>query len=289
MALARIEQCRMNKYISSSSRQYFAFNVWDFASAKAIIDAAAKSECPIILQTSMKAFSKLDKNEFRTFVTQYSKQKKVNVYLHLDHCKRRELFEDAISAGWDSVMIDASERPLLENIQITNEICRMAHNHNVLVEAEIGHIAGVEDGEEITQGGIADIKDVDRFIKETDIDSLAVAIGTAHGLYKGKPTLHYELLEKTGKISNIPLVIHGGTGLSDDMFKKLFSYPNVKKINISTDVKQAYRAGLCLSQNEKLLEKSGFDPLKVVANIHDCIEQMALHYLNLQKQGVCYE
>ena len=279
----------MNKYISPTSKQFFAFNVWDFASAKAIIDAASKNETPIILQTSMKVFSKLDKSDFRTFVTQYSKQKKVNVYLHLDHCKKREVFEDAISARWDSVMIDASEKPLLENIQITNEICRMAHEQNVLVEAEIGHIAGVEDGEEITQGGIADIKDVELFINNTSIDFLAVAIGTAHGLYKGKPSLHYELLEKTGKISKIPLVIHGGTGLSDDMFKKLLSYSNVKKINISTDVKQAYLSGLRLYQKNNLLEKDGFDPLKIIANIHDCIEQMALHYLNLQKQGVCYE
>ncbi len=279
----------MNKYLSPTSRQFFAFNVWDFSSAKAIIDAASKSETSIILQTSMKAFAKLDKKEFRMFITQYSKQKRVNVYLHLDHCKKRELFEDAITAGWDSVMIDASERPLLENIQITDEICRIAHEQNVLVEAEIGHIAGVEDGEEITQGGIADIKDVEIFINNTGIDSLAVAIGTAHGLYKGKPSLHYDILEKTANISDIPLVIHGGTGLSDDVFKKLLSYSNVKKINISTDVKQAYRTGLCLSEKEKLLEKDGFDPLKIVANIHYCIEQMALHYLNLQKQGVCYE
>ena len=270
------------KYLNPNSEQFFAFNIWSIDSAKAVIDAAVSKHTNIILQTSMQAFSKIDKLELRNFVSNYSKRNKVSVFLHLDHCKKKEMFIEAINAGWDSVMIDASDCPLQENFDITNEICVLAHANNVLVESEIGHIAGVEDGVGVTQGGIAELKNIETFIKNTDIDFLAVAIGTAHGLYHGKPELHYELLEETGKISTIPLVIHGGTGLSDDMFRKLLAYQNVKKINISTDVKQAYLNGILYAEKSQFLKSEGFDPLKVEAGIHDSIMQMASHYLDLQ-------
>ncbi len=274
----------MKNYINPQSEQFFAFNVWDFSSAKAVIDAASLLDKNVILQTSMKAFSLLERLEFRNFVSSYSSKKHIQVFLHLDHCKEEELFSQAINAGWDSVMIDASDKSLEENIRLTNHVCEISHKYNILVEAEIGHIAGAEDGINVTQEGLADIGNVEYFIRNAQMDFLAVAIGTAHGLYHGKPSLHYELLEQTNAISDIPLVIHGGTGLSDDVFIKLLSYPNVKKINISTDVKQAYREGIIKSYEKSLLEKEGFDPLKVVKNINESIRSMATHYLNLQKQ-----
>ncbi len=273
------------KYIHPASGQFFAFNVWDIASAKAVIDASAQRRIPVILQTSMKAFAKLDKKEFRTFVSQYSEGRDAKVYLHLDHCRKQTMFTEAIDSGWDSVMIDASDRPLEENIKLTNEICNLAHERNVLVESEIGHVGGTEDDICTVEGGIADISSVEYFINHTAVDSLAVAIGTAHGLYHGIPELHYGLLEQTSRFSDIPLVIHGGTGLTDEMFRKLLSYKNVKKINISTDVKQAYLRGIQKSLDEGLLKKDGFDPLSVAANMHDCMLSMALHYLDLQIGG----
>lgn len=269
-------------YIHPASEQFFAFNVWDIASAKAVIDASAQRRIPVILQTSMKAFAKLDKKEFRTFVSQYSEGRDAKVYLHLDHCRKQTMFTEAIDSGWDSVMIDASDRPLEENIRLTNEICNLAHERNVLVESEIGHVGGTEDDICTVEGGIADISSVEYFINHTSVDSLAVAIGTAHGLYHGIPDLHYELLEQTARFSDIPLVIHGGTGLTDEMFRTLLSYKNVKKINISTDVKQAYLRGIQKSLDEGLLKKDGFDPLSVAANMHDSIEMMVLQYLDLQ-------
>lgn len=269
-------------YIHPASEQFFAFNVWDIASAKAVIDASAQRRIPVILQTSMKAFAKLDKKEFRTFVSQYSEGRDAKVYLHLDHCRKQTMFTEAIDSGWDSVMIDASDRPLEENIRLTNEICNLAHERNVLVESEIGHVGGTEDDICTVEGGIADISSVEYFINHTSVDSLAVAIGTAHGLYHGIPDLHYELLEQTSRFSDIPLVIHGGTGLTDEMFRKLLSYRNVKKINISTDVKQAYLRGIQKSFGEGLLKTEGFDPLPVVANMHDSMLSMSLHYLDLQ-------
>lgn len=268
-------------YLSPSTPPFFAFNIWDIPSAKAVMDAAAKVGRPIILQTSMKAFSLMDLEEMRFFVTNYARKKGISVYLHLDHCKKQEMIRQALDAGWDSVMIDASERPLSENVELTNQVTEMAHAVGVLVESEVGQVSGVEDEISVSGSGVARMEDVERFVRETKVDMLAVAIGTAHGQYHGEPHLHYDILAQTAEITKIPLVIHGGTGLSDEVLRKLLSYPNVKKINVSTDVKQAYLRGIAASSEAGLLAEAGFDPLKVTTQIHDAIEALALKKLAL--------
>lgn len=275
----------MNRYIHSDSEQYFAFNIWSLETAKAVIDAASKVHKDVILQTSMKAFESLEKEELRTFVTSYSQKKNVRVYLHLDHCRRVDVVQKAVELGWNSVMIDASDKPLEENIRLTNEVCAAVRGKEILVEAEIGQIGGTEDEISVRDAGVARMEDIKTFLQNTTIDMLAVAIGTSHGLYRGTPKLHYDLIEMTGHLSNVPLVIHGGTGLTEEMFLKLLSFHNVKKINISTDVKQAYRRGIEESIQNGYLKEKGFDPLKVEAAIHDSIENMAADKLTLLKSA----
>lgn len=271
----------MDAYINPYSEQYFAFNIWNIESAKAVIDAAAQAKRNLILQTSTKAFQQIDKEEMRFFVTNYAKRKGICAYLHLDHCKKIALIKEAVDYGWDSVMIDASEQPLLENIKRTNEVCGIAKEHGVLVEAEVGQITGVEEEIKVQEAGIARIEDVKRFLEDTEVDMLAVAIGTAHGLYKGTPCLHYDLLSQVAEFADIPLVIHGGTGLTEDELRRLLSYKGVKKINISTDVKLAYRQGICESLKNGELEPAGFDPLKVTETIRNSICKMAKEKLML--------
>lgn len=178
-------------------------------------------------------------------------------------------------------MVDASEQLLLENIKWTNQVCGIAKEHGVLVEAEVGQIAGVEEEIKVQEAGIACIEDVKQFLEGTEVDMLAVAIGTAHGLYKGTPSLHYDLLSQVAELADIPLVIHGGTGLEEGELRRLLSYKNVKKINISTDVKLAYRQGICKSLKNGELETAGFDPLKVTEAIRHSICKMAKEKLML--------
>lgn len=275
----------MNKYISADSQQFFAFNIWSIESAKAVIDAASQRDCGIILQTSMKAFEQLDKDEFSAYVKSYGQKKKTKTYLHLDHCRKMDYVREAVDCGWDSVMIDASEKPLSENIKITNEVIDIVKSKGVLVEAEIGRIRGQEDEISSVTAGIADIKDIEEFVKNTDIDMIAAAIGTVHGLYKGVPDIHYDIIKQTAGITDIPFVVHGGTGLSDRVLLEILSYNNVKKINISTDVKLAYRHGIEESICQGLMEARGFDPLKVSRLIHDSIQNMAVDKLKLLKKG----
>lgn len=271
----------MSVYIHQNSGQYFAFNIWNIESAKAVIDAGAQLKRDLILQTSTKAFLQADKEEMRFFVTNYAKNKGIHAYLHLDHCKKMDLIREAVHFQWDSVMIDASEMSLEENIRRTNEVSSIAKEYGVLVEAEIGQISGVEEEISVQEAGVARLEDAQHFLAVTDVDMLAVAAGTAHGLYKGMPRLHYDLLEQIMAFTDMPLVIHGGTGLGNDVLRRLLSYKNIKKINISTDVKLAYRQGICESLGNGNLEAAGFDPLKVAEAIQRSICNIAKEKLML--------
>lgn len=274
----------MNKYINSNSQQYFAFNIWSIDSAKAVMDAASQAGCDIILQTSMKAFEQLDKEELRIFVSGYEQKKKIKAYLHLDHCGNVDYVREAVECGWDSVMIDASNLPLRENIRITNEVMDIVKMKGILVEAEVGQICGQEDEISSIETGIARIEDIEEFVKNTDIDMLAASVGTVHGLYKGVPDIHYDMIDQVAGITDIPFVVHGGTGLTDEVLSKLLSYRNIKKINISTDVKLAYRRGIEESIHEGAMEPCGFDPLKVDRFIHDSIQNMVVSKLRLLRK-----
>lgn len=271
-------------YITSKSTPYFAFNIWSIESAKAMIDGSAKAGHDVILQTSMKAFQRLDKEELRRFITSYMRKKQVQAYLHLDHCRDPEQIKEAISHGWDSVMIDASDRPLEENIAMTNLVCRMAEETGTLVEAEVGQIFKAGDNIHSAEIGIARIEDIEVFVKNTKAHILAAAIGTSHGLYKGLPRIHYDLINEISAFTDIPLAIHGGTGLTDEMLLKLLSHENVKKINISTDVKMAYRRGIMENIQKGYIGEIGFDPLRVEGEIHDSLEEMAVNKLRLLKK-----
>ena len=276
----------MKKYICYDSGQYFAFNVCDVESAAAIMDAAAQAGSDIILQTSMNAFEQLEKEEFRSYVKSYAKKKQINVYLHLDHCRRMELIHEAVACGWDSVMIDASDRPLCENIRLTNEVTDAVRKNGVLVEAEVGRIYGQEDEINCAVAGIASIADVKEFIKNTDVDMIAAAVGTVHGFYTGIPEIHYDIIRAAAEAADIPFVIHGGSGLDNEILRKLLSHENVKKINLSTEVKQAYRQGIEESMRLGYMEKQGFDPLKVRHMIQDAIRNMAVKKLELAGKGL---
>lgn len=268
-------------YINLNREPFFAFNIWSIESAKAIMDAAGKTGHAVILQTSMKAFSQLDREALRFFVTDYGEKRKIEAYLHLDHCRQIGLIQEAADCGWDSVMIDGSDRSLEENIRLTNEVCRITKEKGILTEAEVGQIGGAEDGIEAAQAGVARIEDVLEFLGKTDVDMLAVAMGTAHGLYGRVPKLHFDLIERISPLTGVPLVVHGGTGLSDEILKRLMVCGNIRKINISTDVKQAYRQGIETGIRKGYMEKAGFDPLRMTDMIHEMIEDMAVHKLNL--------
>lgn len=260
--------------------QFFAFNIWDIGSAKAVINAHSLQSA--FLQTSSKVFTSLDKQEFIYSIRRYAKKTKTDVTIHLDHCRDIEIIREAVYYDWDSVMFDGSHLTLEENITLTNMVSDICKPQNVLVEAEVGQVRGVEDDISVIEENTANIKDVVTFINNTKIDLLAVAIGTAHGQYKGiKPNINYGMIAEIGKLTDIPFVIHGGSELTDEVLRKLFSYGNVKKINISTDVKQAYRQGILRALENGLLNENGFDATKVNTAIYESIKEMVVNKLKV--------
>ena len=269
----------MKNYIGNEI--VFAFNIWDINSAKAIIDAAAVLKKNVILQTSVSIYKKVDVSFIRYFITEYAKAKNINAWLHLDHCKDEGIIKDAIDNGYDSIMIDASSMDLQNNIKITNQIAKIAHNKNVVVEAELGQINGTEDDIECSGETKVRLEEIDTFLSETDADMVAVAFGNAHGIYKGNPKLDYNIVKYVTDRTDRPFVVHGGSGMSDEIIKRLVQIKGVKKINISTDVKVAYREGILNSIENGNFDRDGFQAIKVENDIHNMIEKMATDKMKL--------
>ena len=259
------------------SNQHFAFNIWDFDSARAVIDAAASIKQDVILQTSTGIFKVLPQKVFSSFVKEYATFKGINAWLNIDHCKEPETLKQAVDSGWDMIMCDGSSMPIDQNISFTNEIAEYAHKHDVLIEAEVGQVKGIEDDVVVQQDAIASKEEIVRFLKETKIDFIAVAFGNAHGEYKVEPNLHYDLVEYTCGLSNIPFVVHGGSGLSDEVLTRLINIKGVVKLNISTDLKSACRRGMTQAIN------TWSQPIKAHDLIHDEVMAVAVSKMKLIK------
>jgi len=162
-----------------------------------------------------------------------AKRSKVDVAVHLDHGLTIERVKQALDYGFTSVMFDSSTYPYLENIKRTKEVVEYAKKYNATVEAELGHVGGSEDGLKEGEVLYTNPEQASDFVKETGIDALAVAIGNAHGNYKSTPKLAFDILDRIHEVVPIPLVLHGGSGISDEEFKKLIIH-GIRKVNIAT-------------------------------------------------------
>lgn len=221
----------------------FAFpaaNFVDQGSIKAYIEVAEELNLPLIL-----AYAEVHK-EFMSFEEAvvlgkyYGEKAKVPVVLHLDHGTDKDLIIKAIDEGFKSVMIDASSDTFDENVRRTKEIVEYAHLRGVVVEAEIGHVGG---GEEYKSKDNSDsiyttVEEAKRFVELTDVDSLAISIGTAHGAYKGTPVIDFERLKEIRDAIDTPLVLHGGSSSGDDNLGRCATN-GISKINIYTDLVNA--------------------------------------------------
>lgn len=183
----------------------------------------------------------------------------IPVCLHVDHGSSFETCKKAIDSGFTSVMIDASTYSLEENINVTKKVVAYAKKFNVTVEAEIGHIGGIEDN---TSNSIAyaNIDDVVKLVNETNVDIIAPALGSVHGLYKGEPKLDFDKMKKISNLVKIPLVLHGGTGIYDEQIKKAISC-GISKININTDLQIVWSE----SVKKFIIENPNvYDPRKII-------------------------
>lgn len=268
-----------------NNRKRYGFNVWDIASAKAVIDGARCMGAPIFLQVSSKVYSQMDAREFIGCVKAYIRKTGAEVTVHLDHATSLKQIAEAIEIGWDAVMYDGSSLPIEENISNTQAVLEMAKEKGVLVEAELGQIAGVEEDILVERGETVTAQMAWHFIRSAPVDLLAVAIGTAHGPYGlAKPRINHRLIEDIGNLTETHFVVHGGSGLEEDVLRQLFFHKNVLKINISTDVKQAYRNGVLKAMAGGLLEADKFDATKVNRQIYETIKAMVIEKIEILAQ-----
>ncbi|MFP3392669.1 class II fructose-1,6-bisphosphate aldolase [Brevibacillus sp. SIMBA_040] len=241
----------MKSMLQTARRGQYAvgqFNVNSLEFAQAFLLAAKEESSPVILGITETAVRHLGgyaliSASVRELIKEY--EVTVPVALHLDHSSSFEACVRAIHAGFSSVMIDGSHLPLSENIAITNKVVAVAHALGVSVEAEIGRITGDEDGIVVEEslGTFAAAKDCEHFMLETQVDCLAPALGSVHGLYKGEPQLQFDLLADIVRLTGVPCALHGGTGIPTDDIRRAISL-GICKINVNTENQMVYTEAL---------------------------------------------
>lgn len=240
-----------------------AFNANNMEIVQAIIESAVEERSPVIIQASQGAIKYAGLDFIVAMVMAAAESADVPVVLHLDHGTDFDQVMRCIRRGFSSVMIDGSRLPLEENISITKKVLEVARAVGVSVEAELGKIGGTEDDISVSERDalFTDPQEAKTFVEETGVDALAVAIGTAHGVYKGEPRLDFPRLKKIKELTDVPIVLHGSSGVPDDAIRKAVEL-GVSKINIDTDIRQAFvgRAVAYMKENP-----DNIDPRKLLA------------------------
>lgn len=276
-----------------------AFNVNNMELIQGIVEAATIENAPLILQVSSGARKYANTVYLKKMVEAAVETSGLPICLHLDHGDSFELCKDCVDSGFTSVMIDASAHSFAENISITKKVVEYAHDHGVVVEAELGKLAGVEDAVKVDakDACYTDPDQVQEFVEKTSVDSLAIAIGTSHGAFKfkGQPRLRFDILEEVGRrLPGFPIVLHGASsvpqeyvkiinqyggnmpgaqGVPEDMLRKAASMA-VCKINIDSDLRLAVTATI---REHFALNPSHFDPRQYLGPARDAVRAVVRH------------
>jgi len=260
-----------------------AFNIVDSITLDAVLTAAAETRSPVIVQVSVKTVKVMGAKLIRLMFDEMAGRLPIPATLHLDHCPERMVIDECLVAGWNSVLFDGSKLGYEENMAQTKAVVEAAHAYGAAVEGELEAVKGVEDGVGDEYGGpIVALDKAVAFIRETGIDSFAPAIGTAHGLYKGTPKINFQRVAEIIAAEPIPLVVHGGTGLSDETFRRLIR-SGAPKVNISTQLKITFADSFRNYLAEKPTE---YDPLKLIGAVKkSCAAQVASFMRIFESQG----
>ena len=239
--------------LRKQKKAILAANFYNLETLNAIIRGAKAEKAPIILQLSESSIDYIGLDLAVRMAMTALKVSGVEGWLHLDHGSNINLVQRCLDAGFDSVMIDASESPLEMNIKITKEAVKLAEPYSVNVEAELGYIAKLRQNHK--NSGFTQPEDAKLFVEQTGINALAVAIGSAHGFYKEEPRLDIQLLSEIRAAVVTPLVLHGSSGIPDDMLVSAIKN-GITKINLATEIKNAFMQKL----KEELCNTDEIDP-----------------------------
>ena len=247
-----------------------AFNAENLEMLQAIIWGAEEMRAPVIIQTTPSTIKYTDCAYFSAIAKTAAENALIPAALHLDHGNSFDLVCKAINAGYSSVMIDASQKSIEENIAATKKTVDFAKTFNIPVEAELGKVGGKEDDLESDGDIYTNPNDAIEFVAQTGVDSLAIAIGTAHGLYATTPKLDLDRLSAIKKVIEIPLVLHGATGLFDETIKECVKR-GINKINFATELRLTYTNAV----REKLEADKNIIDVKIYSDYaRSCVKEL---------------
>lgn len=270
--------------LKKDRKAILATNFYNFETLSGILQAASNLKMPVILQLSESSIRYMGLSVAASMAKAAIRQYAVEAWLHLDHGSSPEIIKSCLDEGFDSVMIDASEKSLEENIRITRSVVKLASRYDASVEAELGFVAKL--GQEQNDHPFTSPEDAKKFTKSTNVNALAVAIGSAHGFYRQAPSLDIELLSAINESVNIPLVLHGSSGIPDMMLQEAIK-SGICKINLATEIKNTFMRAL----RERLKNNVEID-LRIVfpdatQSVVDLIENKleAINFLSADRQA----
>ncbi len=257
-----------------------AFNIDNLESALAVSQIMKETGLPVIVQTIPRTLNYGGISTYPALMRALMQEcDDVDYAMHLDHGSSAELARECINAGFSSVMFDGSALPFEENIRLTSEVTAFAINEGVSVEGELGTIGGKEEGDTDLEASYTKVEEAVEFTKRTGVSTLAIGVGTAHGVYKGSPKINIKRIEEIHQAIDTPLVLHGASGLSDEVLKDCIK-AGISKINFATELRQAYTDGIKQGFSEN---PDAFDPKIYMPSAIENIKKVLM-----EKIKICY-
>lgn len=257
-----------------------AFNIHNLETLQVVVETAMEMKSPVIIAGTPSTIEEYAGPDYVKAMAEVAASKyDVPIAIHLDHFEDVEAIKRDIDIGFRSCMIDASKKPFEENIAVVKEVVDYAHEYDAVVEAELGKLGGREDDLVVDEKDTmyTDPDDAAEFVKRTGVDSLAVAIGTAHGLYKGEPKLDFERLKEIRSKVSVPLVLHGASDVPDELVKEAISL-GICKVNVATDLKIPFSDAVKEYFKENPKEN---DPRKYMTPGKDAMKKIVQHKINV--------
>lgn len=274
-----VSSARLMKRAEKENYAIPAFNIDNLESAMAVSEIMHEMRTPVIVQMIPRTLNYGGIAIYPAMMRELMADCPVDYALHLDHGSSLSLAKKCVAGGFSSVMFDGSLMPFEDNVKFTKEVTDFALPMDVSVEGELGTIGGKEEGDTDLEASYTKVSEAEEFVRRTNVSTLAIGVGTAHGVYKGTPHINVERIKEIHAAICTPLVLHGASGLSDEVLKDCIA-AGITKINFATELRQAYTNGI---KAEFAKDPEVFDPKIYMRGAIDNIKEVLRHKIN-----ICY-
>lgn len=274
-----VSSARLMKRAEKENYAIPAFNIDNLESAMAVSEIMHEMRTPVIVQMIPRTLNYGGIAIYPAMMRELMADCPVDYALHLDHGSSLSLAKKCVAGGFSSVMFDGSLMPFEDNVKFTKEVTDFALPMDVSVEGELGTIGGKEEGDTDLEASYTKVSEAEEFVRRTNVSTLAIGVGTAHGVYKGTPHINVERIKEIHATIGTPLVLHGASGLSDEVLKDCIA-AGITKINFATELRQAYTNGI---KAEFAKDPEVFDPKIYMRGAIDNIKEVLRHKIN-----ICY-